>query len=178
MVTTSEMKTIIFILILLFICFTAARTARADVFPYPKSSESLGGPVLSLELLGSREFRYNQHKSILFWGGFATVYAPYGFDINAGPEAAVEFRRYFAEKENKMWSFSVYSGIAFNFDGENYTAITPGIKLTRKRITRTPLRLEPYISLSYPFYLDGTRPYLPNLTFGFRFVFEKLTKIQ
>ena len=170
------MKTIRYILLSLFLGISAIFQARADVFP--KSSESLGGPVFSLELLGSREFRYNQHKSILFWGGFATIFSPYGYDINAGPEAAVEYRRYFAEKENKMWSFSVYSGIAYNFIGENYTAITPGIKLTRKKLTHTPLRLEPYISLSYPFYLDGTHPFLPNLTFGFRFVFEKLTIIQ
>jgi len=162
-----KLHSLSFILIFLINTYTPA---WADAFP--KSSEALGGPVFSLELLGSYEFRYSQHNSILFWGGFATVFPL--FDINAGPEVAIEYRHYFSEKENKLWSFSLYTGAAYNFVREDYMAITPGIKLTRKKITRTSLRLEPYISFSYPFYLNGTRPYLPSLTFGYRFVFEKL----
>ncbi|KPK83709.1 MAG: hypothetical protein AMS27_12050 [Bacteroides sp. SM23_62_1] len=73
-----------------------------------------------------------------------------------------------------MWSVSFYTGVAYNFIMEDYGSITPGIKLTRIKITCTPLRLEPYISLSYPFYFNGERPYLPTLTFGYRFVFVKL----
>jgi hypothetical protein len=167
------MKRIRFVIFFIVFIANIYSPARADVFP--GSSRGIGGPVISLELLGSNEFRYGPHNSMLFWGGFATLFAPVGPDINAGPEAAIEFRRYIAEKENKMWSFSIYAGAAYNFVGEDYTAITPGIKLTRKRITRTPIRLEPYVSISYPFYLDGTHAYLPYITFGYRFVFEKLT---
>jgi hypothetical protein len=176
LVNTEDMKEIRFILLPIFFYFNTTCTVLADVFP--GSSRGIGGPVISLELLGSNEFRYGPHNSILFWGGFATLFAPVGPDINAGPEAAIEFRRYIAEKEKKMWSFSIYAGAAYNFIGEDYTAITPGIKLTRKRITRTPIRLEPYVSISYPFYLDGTHAYLPYITFGYRFVFEKLAVMR
>ena len=143
----------------------------ADAFP--KSPESLGGPVLSFELLGSNELKFNEKESILFWGGYATVFSPYGLDINGGPEAAIEIRHYFHLRENKSWAISIYSGLSYNFIGEQYGAFTPGLKLTRKISISQLVQLEPYISLSYPFYLEGGHPFLPFLTFGFRIVFEK-----
>jgi hypothetical protein len=62
--------------------------------------------------------------------------------------------------------------VAYNFIGEKYGAVTPGIKLTRKLNINKLLQMEPYISLSYPFYFDKELPFLPFLTFGYRFVFE------
>jgi hypothetical protein len=153
----------------------AYHPAFADAFP--KSSKYLGGPVLSLELLGSYETLISGKGSTLFWGGIAVVSSPfYGFEINGGPEAAIEIRRYFSPKENKIWSYSLYAGIAYNFIGEKYGAFTPGLKLTRKKSINQLLQLEPYISLSYPFYFDGDHPFLPYLTFGYRIVFEKKGK--
>jgi hypothetical protein len=145
--------------------------ALADAFP--KSSEALGGPVISLELLGSFELKIKSGGGFLIWGGMATVFSPLYMDINAGPEAAFEFRKYFHERENKIWAFSFYSGVAYNLIGERYSAFTPGLKLTRKKSVNKLIQLEPYISLSYPFYFDGNHPFLPYLTFGYRFVFEK-----
>jgi hypothetical protein len=145
--------------------------AFADAFP--KSSEALGGPVVSLELLGSYEIGLKSNRGFLTWGGFATVFSPLYGDINAGPEAAIEYRKYFHEKENKIWSFSIYSGVAYNLIDNHYGAFTPGLKITRKKSVNALIQLEPYISLSYPFYFDGSHPYLPYLTFGYRFVFEK-----
>jgi hypothetical protein len=165
-------KNIYLILILLL---TSRYTAFADAFP--KSSQGLGGPVLSLELLGSYEFGFKETGGLLFWGGLAAVSSPlYGFEINGGPEAAVEIRHYYSAKENKIWSISFYSGIAYNFIGERYGAFTPGLKLTRKKSINQLLQLEPYVSLSYPFYFDGGHPFLPYLTFGYRIVFEKKKK--
>lgn len=146
-------------------------SAFADVFP--KSPESLGGPVLSFELLGSCEIGFSERESLLFWGGYATVFSLYGLDINGGPEVAVEARHYFHLRENRSWGISLYSGLAYNFIGEQYGAFTPGLKLTRKRCISQLIQLEPYIGLSYPFYLEGGHPYLPFLTFGFRIVLEK-----
>jgi hypothetical protein len=165
-------KNIYFILLLLL---TSHYSVFADAFP--KSSKSLGGPVLSLELLGSYEFGFKETGSFLFWGGIAAVSSPfYGFEINGGPEAAFEIRHYFSAKKNKIWSLSLYSGLAYNFIGEKYGAFTPGLKLTRKKSINQLLQLEPYISLSYPFYFDGEHPFLPYLTFGYRIVFEKKKK--
>lgn len=140
---------------------------------FPKSSEALGGPVISIELLGSYELDLNSDKSFMLWGGMATVFSPIYWDIKAGPELAFEFRHYFHKKDNKIWALSFYSGIAYNFINDNYGAFTPGIKITRKKSVSEHIQLEPYISISYPFYFDGNRPWLPHLTFGYRFVFEK-----
>jgi hypothetical protein len=146
----------------------------ADAFP--KSPRALGGPVLSLELLGSYEYAFREKGSFLLWGGYATVLSPLYGEINGGPEAAIELRHYFSPKKNKIWSVSLFSGVAYNIIGEKYGAFTPGLKLTRKKTISKLIRSEPYISLSYPFYFDGQRPFLPFLTFGYRFVFEKKTK--
>lgn len=148
--------------------------AVADAFP--KSPRALGGPVLSLELLGSYEIATGEKGSFLLWGGGAAVFSPLYREINGGPEAAFELRHYFSPKENKIWSFSFYSGVAYNFIGEKYGAFTPGLKLTRKKSISKLIQSEPYISLSYPIYFDGGHPFLPFLTFGYRFVFEKKTK--
>jgi hypothetical protein len=165
-------KNICFILILLL-------STHSSVFAnaFPKSSRAAGGPVLSLEILGSYEFGFTEKGSALFWGGIAAVSSPfYGFEINGGPEAAFEIRHYFSPKENKIWSLSFYSGLAYNFIGEQYGAFTPGLKLTRKKSINQLIQLEPYISLSYPLYFDGGHPFLPFLTFGYRIVFEKKGK--
>jgi len=146
----------------------------ADAFP--KSSESLGGPVVSLEVLGSFEMRFKSNFGLTVWGGMATIFSPYGLDINAGPEAALEIRKYFHEKENKIWSVGLYSGVAYNIINEHYGAFTPGLKITRTKTINNFIQLEPYISLSYPFYFGGGRPLFPYLTFGYRFVFEKKKK--
>ncbi len=143
----------------------------ADVFP--KSPESLGGPVLSFELLGSCEIGFRERESLLLWGGYATVFSPYEMDINGGPEVAIEARYYFHLRENKSWAISLYSGLAYNFIGERYGSFTPGLKLTRKRSISKLIQLEPYVGLSYPYYFEGGHPYFPFLTFGFRIVFEK-----
>ena len=163
-----------FILIIGFICIDAD-FVFADAFPkFPVTMG--GGPVISLELLGSYEINFNSNAGILIWGGFASVFSPLAFEINAGPEIALEFRQYFSEKENKKWTFSIYSGLAHNYIGEDYTAFTPGVKITRKKTINHILQLEPYISLSYPFYFDGTLPLLPDITFGYRIVLEKRMK--
>ena len=165
-------KNINFILLLLL---STHPSVFADAFP--KSSKSAGGPVLSLEFLGSYEFGFKDRGGALIWGGIAAVSSPfYGFEINGGPEAAIEIRHYFSPKKNKIWSVSLYSGLAYNFIGEKYGAFTPGLKLTRKKSINQLLQLEPYISLSYPFYFDGEHPLLPFLTFGYRIVFEKKKK--
>ena len=110
-------------------------------------------------------------------GGMAFISSPfYGFEINGGPEAAFEIRHYFSENKNKIWAISIYSGVAYNFIGEPYSAFTPGLKLTRKKSISQLIQLEPYVSLSYPFYFGGEHPYLPFLTFGYRIVFEKKKK--
>jgi hypothetical protein len=157
-----------FIIILLL---SAYRVMFADAFP--KSLEDLGGPVLSIELLGSFEYDFAGKKGLLIWGGGAAVLSPFGPTLRGGPEAALEIRHYFAPKKNKIWSVSLYSGVAYNFIGEQYGAFTPGLKLTRKKMISPLIQSEPYISLSYPFYFEGGHPLLPFLTFGYRFVFEK-----
>jgi hypothetical protein len=78
-------KSLYFILLSLL---SAHYSAFADVFP--KSPESLGGPVLSFELLGSCEIGFSERESLLFWGGYATVFSFYELEINGGPEAAIE----------------------------------------------------------------------------------------
>jgi hypothetical protein len=148
--------------------------ALADAFP--KSFEALGGPVVSLEVLGSYEMRFKSNFGLSAWGGMATIFSPYGLDINAGPEAAIEFRKYFHEKENKIWSIGFYSGVAYNLINERYGAFTPGLKITRTKTVNNFIQLEPYISLSYPFYFGEGHPLLPYLTFGYRLVFEKKKK--
>ncbi len=147
-----------------------AKPAMADVFPV--SSKTLGGISFSIELLGSYEIGLGSDFALLAWGGGATVFSPYGAEFFAGPEAALEVRKYFARKDNMAWAFSFYSGVAYNYLDEPYGAFTPGIKLTRKISHNRLMQSEPYISLSYPFYSDGERPYLPVLTFGYRFVLE------
>jgi hypothetical protein len=157
-----------FIIILLL---SEYRITYADAFP--KSLEDLGGPVLSLELIGCFEYGFADNGSVLLWGGGAAVFSPFGLSLRGGPEAAVELRHYFVPKKNKIWSVSFYSGVAYNFIGEQYGAFTPGLKLTRKKTISPLIKSEPYISLSYPFYFEGGHPLLPFLTFGYRFVFEK-----
>ena len=159
----------IVILILLSGCITE------DAFPdaFPKSSEALGGPVFSLEFLGSCEKSFKSGAGLLAWGGLAGIFSPYGLDFNAGPEAALELRKYFHERDNLIWSFSLYTGAAYNLVGNRYGAFTPGVKITRKKSAGTALKLEPYLSLSYPFYFEGGHPWLPFLTFGYRIVMEK-----
>ena len=49
----------------------------ADAFP--KSSESLGGPVVSLEVLGSFEMRFKSNFGLTVWGGMATIFSPFYF---------------------------------------------------------------------------------------------------
>lgn len=160
---------------ILFLSLSTFSRTFADAFP--KTAKGLGGPVLSLEVLGSYELFTTERGSVLFWGGIAAVSAPfYGFEINGGPEAAIELRHYFAQKPGKSWAFSGYLGGAYSFISEKYGAITPGIKLTRKRSINQLLQMEPYISLSYPFYFDREFPFLPSLTFGLRIVFEKKGK--
>ncbi len=161
-------KNVYFTILLLL---TINSSVVADAFP--KSPESLGGPILSLEFLGSYELEFSEKNSVLFWGGYATICSPLYLDINGGPEAAVEIRQYFSPKENKIWSISLYTGVAYNFISEQYGAFTPGLKLTRKKSINQLIQLEPYISLSYPFYFEGGHPYLPFFTFGYRIVFEK-----
>lgn len=148
---------------------------RGDVFPPYKT----GGLAGSLEILGSYEIGFSSRTSLLVWGGWAgivsieqVVYIPI-LPFNTGPEAALELRRYFREKENKKWAFSIYAGTAYNLRYDRYGAITPGIKLTRKKTINRLLQLEPYISLSYPFYYDGGHAFIPYLTFGYRIVLEK-----
>jgi hypothetical protein len=161
--------------IILFMLLASGSSVFADAFP--KSPEALGGPVLSLELLGSYEIGFKETGGLLFWGGVAAVSSPlYKFEMRAGPEAAIEVRHYFSAKKNSMWSVSLYSGIAYNVIGEKYGAFTPGLKLTRKTTINRLIQLEPYISLSYPFYFEGGHPWLPFLTFGYRVVFEKKKK--
>jgi hypothetical protein len=163
------------IYLILLLLLTSQYTLFADAFP--KSSQALGGPVLSLELLGSYESGFREPGGFLIWGGIAVISSPfYGFEINGGPEAAFEVRHYFSEKENKKWSVSFYSGVAYNVIGDKYGAFTPGIKLTRKKSINRLLQLEPYMSLSYPFYFGGGHPFLPYLTFGYRIVLEKKNK--
>ncbi len=166
------MRTLQLLSVTLSLFIVTENKIYADVFP--KSAESFGGLVVSAELLGSYEFVLSARNSISLWGGFATVLSPFGPDINAGPEAAAESRYYFSKKENKSWAISFYLGAAYNFINEKYSAITPGIKLTRKISVNKIIQSEPYISLSYPFYNDSGRPFFPLLTFGYRFVLEKM----
>lgn len=165
-------KTIISVIVLALIIPTEL---LADAFPKIPESLGGGGPAFSVELLGSFEREFNNGHSLLAWGGMAALLAPVGLDISAGPELALEYRYYFHQRENIQWSFSLYTGMAYNLVGEHYGAFTPGWKITRKKSVSRLFQLEPYISLSYPFYFDGSRPLLPTLTFGYRFVFEKKT---
>lgn len=158
----------------IILLFSLWRITMADAFP--KSLEDFGGPVLSLELIGSFEYSFADNGSLMLWGGAATVCSPLGPTLRGGPEAALEIRHYFAPKKNKRWAVSFYSGVAYNFIGEQYGAFTPGFKLTRKTTLSQLIQSEPYISLSYPFYFEGGHPLLPFLTFGYRFVFEKKKK--
>ncbi|MBG0859456.1 MAG: hypothetical protein IQL11_08120 [Bacteroidales bacterium] len=161
--------------IILFMLLASGSSVFADAFP--KSPEALGGPVLSVELLGSYEIGFKGKGGLLFWGGVAAVCSPiYKFEMRAGPEAAIEVRHYFSEKGNKKWCVSLYGGVAYNFIDENYGAFTPGLKLTRKKSINEFLHLEPYLGLSYPFYFGEGHPWLPFLTFGYRVVFEKKKK--
>lgn len=159
---------------LICLLMTVHFTAFADAFP--RSPQALGGPVLSAELLGSLEI--GGKTSALLWGGVAAVSSPlYLFKTYGGPEAAIEFRRYFSVKEDRSWAFSVYAGAAYNLIGEHYSAFTPGVKLTRKRSRSQVFQTEPYISLSYPYYIEEKMtPFLPFVTFGYRIVFEKRIK--
>ena len=159
------------LIILPFFAFLISPACNADAFP--PSSEYLGGPVLSFEVLGSLDWDFKSDNGFLIWGGMAAVFSPYGLDFNAGPELAMEFRHYFGRKENKVWAVSLYSGVAYNLIDQGYGAFVPGLKLTRKKSINDVLKLEPYLSLSYPLYFDRSRPLLPFLTFGYRIVFER-----
>lgn len=140
---------------------------KADAFPH--SPQSLGGLVFSLELIGSYEIQLQENNGILFWGGMATVFSPLGLEFYGGPEAAIEARHYFTSKKEKLYSVSFYAGGALNIIGEPYSAITPGIKITRIKSIPNSLQLEPYLSLSYPYYLEEKNfPFLPVLTIGCR----------
>ena len=156
----------LFLLVLLFKPYTL----KADAFPH--SSKSLGGLIFSLELIGSYEMVFSENNSLLLWGGYATVFSPFGLEVYGGPEAAVEWRHYFRSKKDKLWSFGLYAGGAYNIIGEPYSALTPGMKLTKIRKINKSLQMEPYMSISYPYYMEeGSFPYIPFLTLGCRFVF-------
>ena len=145
---------------------------KADAFPH--SPQALGGLVLSLELIGSYEISIQENNGLLFWGGMATVFSPIGLDFYGGPEAAIEVRHYFTSKKGKLYSGSLYAGGAFNIYREPYSAFTPGIKLTRIKSIDNSFKLEPYLSLSYPYYIEEKNfPFLPLLTIGCRMVIAK-----
>lgn len=164
------------VLLILF-SFLQCEPVFADVFPPYKH----GGLAFSLEVIGSYELSFESNLSLLAWGGFAAVgsieqvaYVPI-IQRNFGPEISIEFRNYFHQNENKKWAVSLYTGIAYDLRYQ-YGAFTPGIKMTRKKAVNTLLQLEPYLSISYPFYFDGSRAFIPYLTIGYRLVFEKLRK--
>lgn len=126
-----------------------------------------------MEFLGAYEKSFQSGAGLLAWGGLAAIFSPYGLDYNTGAEAVIELRKYFRESDNKIWAVSIYTGAAYNLVGNRYGAFTPGLKITRKKSVGPALKLEPYISLSYPFYFEGGHPWIPFLTFGYRIVHEK-----
>ena len=60
------------IILLILLSKSLLENAFSDAFP--KSSESLGGPVFSLEFLGSFEKGFNSGAGLLAWGGMAAIH--------------------------------------------------------------------------------------------------------
>jgi hypothetical protein len=160
--------------ILLLVFSAIPFKVSADAFP--KSSQGTGGPVLSAELIGMYEIGLKKHGGLSFWGGYATVLGPIGLEIYGGPEAAIEIRHYYTTKKDKIRALSFYTGVAYNIIGEQYGAVTPGVKMTWQKQLSKSCWSEPYISLSYPFYFEGDHVVLPYITFGYRFVMGGMKK--
>ncbi len=172
------MRTIIAIFATVVFSLTAPRVKADAAPPLPLM---LLLPSLSLEGLVSVEPPLTSHLSFLVWGGMAGIWT-IGTDIAlAEPEVALEGRVYFTKDQHRGWNFGVYVGSAYIIN-HHYVTLTPGIKIAWKYQDRELqfLVVEPYFSLSAPFYYDLDEKkrdgffyaMLPAMTFGLRIVFE------
>jgi hypothetical protein len=156
-----------------------------DVF-YPMKE---GGLFLSAELIYSFENQIVKSNSYLLWGGIGSVWLLPDLTDNPafGGELAVELRHYFNRTTFSRFNISIYTGTAFMrgpryYSGvkyESYWGFVNGIKTTYKVLIRNKIIIEPYVSLSYPIFLNITdsevvNPALPHMTFGVRLGIGKL----
>lgn len=153
----------------------------------------------SIEGIASFEKQWTPQLSTVAWGGFAWVYpvttqASFAENTSIGFELAFEGRKYFYGDDVDGFFAGAYAGAALMRTPYSYRTtewfwspgLTVGVKLGYKLAfahirTEHPwqrIALEPYVSLSQPFYcLDGDwyGPWsgrLPMATLGVRVVWE------
>ena len=148
--------------VLLILCLTATQ-AKADVIfnPYVQP----GYPALSLEGMVSYEIPIGDFNTVDFWGGTGFVSALGQFYPPAtGAEIAVEVRQYFNTGTFDKINFGLYAGLAMmnyplKYNGhvvrhETIAGMVPGFKMTWKKQLGSMFAVEPYLSVSNPFYSD------------------------
>lgn len=174
------------IILILFITLITSKIIVADDVFYPLKE---GGLFLSTELIYSFENQLVKSNSCLLWGGIGCVWSlQYLTDNPAfGGELAFELRHYFNKTDFDRFNISLYTGTAFmrgpgyysRTKYESYWGFVSGIKIAYKALIRDEIIIEPYISLSYPIFINITdsewvNPTLPHMTIGIRFGLEKL----
>ncbi len=173
------------ILILIIVILTPKIINADDVF-YPMKE---GGFFLSTELIYSFENQIAKSNSYLLWGGIGSIWSvPYIKNNPAfGGELAFEIRHYFNKSDFERFNISAYTGTAFmrgpryysEAKYQSYWGLVSGIKTTYKVLIRNKIIVEPYLSVSYPIFLnisdsEWVNPILPHVTFGIRIGIEKL----
>ena len=181
------MKKILIFLLL----FIVSRHASADIIYSPIDN---GTPALSLEMIGSYEFRISDYTSISLWAGGGAVSPLSAISHPAfGIESAAELRLYLNDKKFHKFNVGLYAGVAgmrvpYMYNGrlvrrEPSVGIVPGLKLTYKHRFNEWLVGEPYIGISTPWYgdtfkeaADWMKKSDPSLvlTLGFRVGFNKI----
>jgi hypothetical protein len=147
---------------ILILCMNLPQ-ARADVIfnPYQES----GYVAVSVEGILSYELPFSDYNTVDFWGGagFVSAFSQF-FPPATGAEIAIEVRQYFNTGTFDRIHFGLYTGLAlmrypekYNgrvVDHEMVTGIVPGFKMTWKQRISPLFAVEPYLSISKPFYTD------------------------
>ena len=123
------------------------------------------GPSVSMEFIGSYELAFTRFNTLNFWGGAGMIFNPMTSPgPSLGTEMGIEIRHYFKERQFDKFNLSLYGGLGCMknykimhykiYKEDNTFGLVPGIKLTYKKRISPLFVMEPYISLSYPFYND------------------------
>ena len=150
------------ILVSLYFFLLSTTIIKADVIFFPISEFGIN---FSFELIASYEIPFSQYNTISFWGGGGVVFPIYQTKNPAiGTEIALEIRHYFKNQRFSEFNLGLYAGLAYMhapyFYGnelrgyEDLFGIVPGIKLTYKQNVKNKMIIEPYVSISIPWYND------------------------
>ncbi len=188
------MKNYFLVISFILIC----HVSKADVIFAPASIPGVRNHFAwSLEGIVSYEMAFTKLNSVNLWGGMGFVSTlNHPLPPALGTEAAVEFRQYFVKNKFAGINLDVYLGLAYmlypqeypSYNGKYWNStvgLVPGIKLTYKIKLKKFLVMEPYVSLSAPWYAyqglnlsDRIFNDKPDriLTIGIRIGFNKVKK--